>query len=112
MINAPKTTLFNNLDDLDLEFYEGENSIEFEIDDYSFIVTYSLEKGDTYADEDYNEYEGGLSLKVISINAYDNIEEEDFNVNIDDDIQKLFSDYYYRSVDGLTNFNENDFFGD
>lgn len=110
MIDAPKTTLFNKLDDLDLEFYEGENEIEFEIDDYSFVVTYSLEKGDMYTDDDYEEYEGGLKLTIISINAYDNIEGDDINVNIDDEIQELFTDYYLKNVDYSFFGDENDIF--
>ena len=42
-IKSVKTLLFNNIDSLDLYFYEGENELEFDIDDYSFVVTYSLE---------------------------------------------------------------------
>jgi len=93
MIDSPKTTLLNNIDDLDLVFMEGENELEFEIDDYSFTVAYSLEESDVITEED-EEIKMGKKLKVLSINAYDNIENEDINVNVDDDIQKLFSDYY------------------
>lgn len=93
MIDSPKTTLLNNIDDLDLVFMEGENELEFEIDDYSFTVTYSLEESDMITEED-EDIKMGKKLKVLSINAYDNIENEDINVNVDDDIQKLFSDYY------------------
>ena len=49
MIDAPKTTLLNNIDDLDLLFIEGENELAFEIDDYSFTVTYSLEEDDFFS---------------------------------------------------------------
>ena len=76
MINSPKITLLNNLDELDLSFFEGENELEFEIDDYSFVVTYSLEESDIFM-EDEEEIKGGMKLSVISINAYDNIEDED-----------------------------------
>jgi len=93
MIDAPKTTLLNNIDDLDLVFLEGENDLEFEIDDYSFVVTYSLEEDDFFTEDD-EEIKGGKKLKILSINAYDNVENEDINVNVDDEMQKLFSDYY------------------
>ena len=52
MIDAPKTTLLNNIDDLDLFFIEGENELEFEIDDYSFVVTYSLEEDGFFTEDD------------------------------------------------------------
>ena len=97
MIDAPKTTLLNNIDDLDLTFIEGENELEFDIDDYSFVVTYSLEADDIFI-EDEEDAKGGKKLKVLSINAYDNIEEEDIDVNVDDDLQKLFSDYYNNTL--------------
>ena len=97
MIDAPKTTLLNKLDDLDLDFIEGENELEFEIDDYSFTVTYSL-----YEDEFYNEenesIKGGTKLEILSINALDNVENENYDVLVDDELQKLFSDYYYNNV--------------
>lgn len=94
MIDAPKTTLLNNIDDLDLTFVEGENELEFDIDDYSFTVTYSLEESDIFVEDEDEDIKGGKKLKVLSINAYDNIEDEDINVNVDDEMQKLFSDYY------------------
>jgi len=97
MINAPKTALFNNLDELDLSFFEGENELEFEIEDYSFVVTYSLEESDIFV-EDEEDVKGGKKLKIISINAYDNIEEEDIEVVVDDEIQKLFLDYYNNTL--------------
>jgi len=97
MIDAPKTTLLNNIDDLDLEFLEGENELEFEIDDYSFTVTYSLEEDDIFV-EDEEDIKGGKKLKVISINAYDNVENEDIDVNVDDELQKLFVDYYNNTL--------------
>ena len=97
MINSPKITLLNNLDDLDLTFIEGENELEFEIDDYSFTVTYSLEEDDIFV-EDEEDVKGGKKLKVISIHAYDNIENDDIDVIVDDELQKLFSDYYYNNV--------------
>ena len=81
MINSPKITLLNNLDELDLSFFEGENELEFEIDDYSFVVTYSLEESDIFM-EDEEEIKGGMKLSVISINAYDNIEDEDYRLTI------------------------------
>lgn len=98
MIDAPKTTLFNKLDSLDLDFIEGENELEFELDDYSFTVTYSLEADDIFIEDDES-IEGGKKLKILSINAYDNIENEDIEVNVDDEIQKLFSDYYNMLID-------------
>lgn len=95
MIDAPKTTLLNNIDDLDIEFVEGENIVEFEIDDYSFSVTYRLEDDDSdFYNEIDDEPNGTKRLTVISINAYDNIEDEDINVLVDDDIQQLFSNYW------------------
>ena len=97
MINAPKTTLFNNLDDLDLSFFEGENELEFEIDDYSFVVTYSLEESDIFV-EDEEDIKGGKKLKILAINVYDNIEDEDIDVIVDDEIQQLFSDYYNNTL--------------
>jgi hypothetical protein len=97
MIDAPKTTLLNNIDDLDLTFIEGENELEFDIDDYSFVVTYSLEADDIFI-EDEEDAKGGKKLKVLSINAYDNVEDEDIDVNVDDDLQKLFSDYYNNTL--------------
>lgn len=97
MINAPKTALFNNLDELDLSFFEGENELEFEIEDYSFVVTYSLEESDIFV-EDEEDVKGGKKLKIISINAYDNVEEEDIEVVVDDEIQKLFLDYYNNTL--------------
>jgi hypothetical protein len=97
MIDAPKTTLLNNIDDLDLEFLEGENELEFDIDDYSFVVTYSLEADDIFVEDEEN-VKGGKKLKILSINAYDNVDDEDINVNIDDDLQKLFSDYYNNTL--------------
>ena len=97
MINSPKITLLNNLDDLDLTFIEGENELEFEIDDYSFTVTYSLEEDDIFV-EDEEDVKGGKKLKVISIHAYDNIENDDIDVIVDEELQKLFSDYYYNNV--------------
>jgi len=97
MIDAPKTTLLNNIDDLDLEFLEGENELEFEIDDYSFTVTYSLEEDDIFV-EDEEDIKGGKKLKVLAINAYDNVENEDIDVNVDDELQKLFADYYNNTL--------------
>ena len=95
MIDAPKTTLLNNIDDLDIEFIEGENIVEFEIDDYSFSVTYRLEDDDSdFYNEIDDEPNGTKRLTVISINAYDNIEDEDINVLVDDDIQQLFTNYW------------------
>ena len=103
MVDSPKITLLNNIDDLDLSFFDGENELEFDIDDYSFTVTYSLEETDEiFFDEE--EIPGGKRLKILSINAYDNIEDEDINVNVDDELQKLFSDYYNMLND--TNFGE------
>ena len=97
MIDAPKTTLLNNIDDLDLEFLEGENELEFEIDDYSFTVTYSLEEDDIFV-EDEEDVKGGKKLKILAINAYDNVENEDIDVNVDDELQKLFADYYNNTL--------------
>ena len=97
MIDAPKTTLLNNIDDLDLIFIEGEKELEFDIDDYSFTVTYSLEEDDFFTEDD-EEIKNGKKLKILSINAYDNIEGDDINVNVDDDMQKLFSDYYKNTL--------------
>lgn len=102
MIDAPKTTLLNKIDDLDLVFIEGENELEFEIDDYTFNVTYSLFEDEFYTEDDEN-IKGGMKLEILSINAFDNVESESIDVIIDDDIQKLFSDYYYNNV--LTNEN-------
>ena len=65
MIDSPKTTLLNKLDDLDLEFIEGENELEHE------------------------SIKNGLKLEILSINAFDNVENENFDVIVDDDIQKL-----------------------
>ncbi len=97
MIDAPKTTLLNNIDDWDLEFLEGENELEFEIDDYSFTVTYSLEEDDIFV-EDEEDIKGGKKLKILAINAYDNVENEDIDVNVDDELQKLFVDYYNNTL--------------
>ncbi len=97
MINAPKTALFNGIDNLELEFIDGENELEFELEDYSFTVTYSLEADDLFIDDEES-VEVNKKLKIISINAYDNIEDEDFEVNVDDEIQKLFSDYYNNEL--------------
>ena len=97
MIDAPKTTLLNNIDDLDLDFIEGENELEFEIDDYSFTVTYSLYE-DEFFTEDDEKLEGGMKLEILSINAYDNVEGENIDVVVDDELQKLFSDYYVNKV--------------
>jgi hypothetical protein len=97
MIDSPKTTLLNKLDDLDLNFIEGENELEFEIDDYSFTVTYSLYQDEFFNEDDEN-IKGGTKLEVLSINAYDNVENESIDVLVDDEIQKLFSDYYYDKV--------------
>ena len=99
-MNSPKVTLLNNIDDLDLTFFEGENELEFEIDDYSFTVTYSLETVDIFTEED-DDIKGGKSLKILSINAYNNLEDEDLNVNVDDDMQKLFSDYYEKTLNDV-----------
>jgi len=97
MINSPKITLFNNIDDLDLKFIEGENELEFEIDDYSFTVTYSLESDEIYLEDD-EEFKSSKKLNVISIHVYDNIENEDIDVVVDDELQKLFSDYYLKTL--------------
>lgn len=97
MIDTPKTTLLNNIDDLDLTFIEGENELEFEIDDYSFTVTYSLYEDEFYTEDDEN-VKGGMKLEILSINAYDNIEKENIDVIVDEDIQKLFSDYYFNNL--------------
>lgn len=97
MGNSPKIALLNNIDDLDLTFIEGENELEFEIDDYSFTVTYSLEADDIFV-EDEEDIKGGKKLRVISIHAYNNLENVDIDVYVDDDIQKFFSDYYYNNV--------------
>ena len=98
MVDAPKTTLLNNIDDLDLTFMEGENELEFEIDDYSFTVTYSLEYDDILLN-DNETVKGGKKLKILSINAYDNVDDEDIDVLVDDELQKLFSDYYNSLID-------------
>ena len=84
-------------DDLDLDFIEGENELEFEIDDYSFTVTYSLYE-DEFFTEDDEKLEGGMKLEILSINAYDNVEGENIDVVVDDELQKLFSDYYVNKV--------------
>ena len=98
MNNSPKIALLNNIDDLDLEFYEGENELSFEIEDYSFVVTYSLEEDEYSMDMDEDSMMSmGNKLSILSINAYDNLYNTDVNVYVDDDIQKLFSDYYYRT---------------
>lgn len=97
MKETPKELLLNNIDDLDLYFMEGENELEFEIEDFSFVVTYSLETEDIFV-EDEEDAKGGKKLKVLSINAYNNIEEEDEDVNVDDELQKLFSDYYNKTL--------------
>lgn len=97
MVNSPKITLFNNLDDLDLHFEEGENELEFEIDDYSFVISYSLEADDIFIEDDES-VRGANKLKILSINAYDNVEDEDIEVNVDDDLQVLFSNYYIRTM--------------
>ena len=98
MNNSPKIALLNNIDDLDLEFYEGENELSFEIEDYSFVVTYSLEEDEYSMDMDEDSMMSmGNKLNILSINAYDNLYNTDVNVYVDDDIQKLFSDYYYRT---------------
>ena len=97
MIDAPKTTLLNNIDDLDLDFIEGENELEFEIDDYSFTVTYSLYENEFFTEDD-EKLEGGMKLEILSINAYDNVEGENIDVVVDDELQKLFSDYYVNKV--------------
>lgn len=97
MIDSPKTTLLNKLDDLDLEFIEGENELELEIDDYTFTVTYSLYEDEIF-DEENESIKNGLKLEILSINAFDNVENENFDVIVDDDIQKLFADYYYNKV--------------
>lgn len=97
MIDAPKTTLLKNIDDLDLVFMDGENELEFEIDDYSFTVTYSLEEDDFFTEDD-EEIKGNKKLSILSINAYDNIDDEDINVNVDEDMQRLFSDYYKNTL--------------
>jgi hypothetical protein len=117
MMDSPKTTLFNNLENIDLDFIEGENEMEFEIDDYSFTVTYSLEADDIFV-EDEEDVKGGMKLNIISINAYNSLEDEDLEVNVDDKIQKLFSDYYNKLMDDNfeplnVNFGEySDFFDD
>jgi hypothetical protein len=98
---TPKEVLLNGLDDLDLDFIEGENELEFELDDYSFTVTYSLESTDNLFSEEDDEIKGGKALKILSINAYNNLENEDLNVNVDDDIQKLFSDYYDKTLNDV-----------
>jgi len=98
MVDSPKTTLFNKIYDLDLTFIEGENDIEFEIDDYSYVVTYSLEEENNLYSDDEEQFDGVKKLKILSINAYDNIENEDFNIVVDYDLQKLFSDYYSESI--------------
>jgi len=97
MIDTPKTTLLNNIDDLDLTFTDGENELEFDIDGYSFTITYSLEEDDFFTEDD-EEIKGDKKLKVLSINAYDNIEDDDIDVNVDEDMQKLFSDYYKNTL--------------
>ena len=98
MMNSPKIALINNIDDLDLYFVEGENELEFEIDDYSFVVSYSLEEENNIYSDDDEQMDGTKKLKILSINAYDNIEDEDFNIVVDDDLQKLFADYYAENV--------------
>ena len=94
MIDSPKTTLLNKIEDVDLEFIDGENELEFEIDDYSFRVVYSLEEESNMYSEFDEPLDGVKKLKILSINAYDNIENEDMNIIVDDDLQKLFNDYY------------------
>ena len=98
MIDSPKTTLLNKVDDLNLFFVEGENELEFEIDDYSFVVSYSLEEENNLYSNEELQMDGTKKLKILSINAYDNIENEDFNIIVDDEIQKLFSDYYNENI--------------
>lgn len=41
-----KEILIENLDNVDIEFFEGENETDFEIDGITFNVTYLLEKSD------------------------------------------------------------------
>ena len=93
MKETPKDILLNNIDDLDLYFMEGENELEFDINDYSFTVTYSLETSDIFLEDDES-IKGDKKLEILSINAYDNVNSEDIDVDVDDEIQKLFSDYY------------------
>ena len=70
-----KVILLNNVDNLDLDFFEGENTWEFDIDDYSFTVVYSFDES-TYYDADN-----------------------------DDDIRKLFNDYYQSRLDDYDGMN-------
>ena len=95
MKEAPKDVLLNNIDDLDLYFIEGENELEFDVGDYSFTVTYSLETSDIFVEDDES-IKGDKKLEVLSINAYDNVNSEDIDVEVDDELQKLFSDYYEK----------------
>ena len=92
-IKSVKTLLFNNIDALDLYFYEGENELEFDINDYSFVVTYSLEYDDIITDEG-EDIKGESNFNIVSIHVYDNNMNEDMEIDADDEIQKLFLDYY------------------
>jgi hypothetical protein len=94
---TPKEVLLNGLDDLDLDFIEGENELEFEIDGYSFSITYSLYDDELY-DEENEAIKGGTKLEILSINVSNEESDETSEILIDDEIQKLFDDYYYNNV--------------
>ena len=75
--------------------------MEFEIEDYSFVVTYSLEESDIFV-EDEEDVKGGKKLKIISINAYDNIEEENYNyvsLELNGVKYNFFYNYFLRDTD-------------
>lgn len=101
-----KVILLNNVDNLDLDFFEGENTWEFDIDDYSFTVVYSFDESTYYDADNDDDIDTGSKLTLISIIAYNNLNDEEINVEIDDDIRKLFNDYYQSRLDDYDGMND------
>ena len=65
-----KVILLNNVDNLDLDFFEGENTWEFDIDDYSFTVVYSFDESTYYDADNDDDIDTGSKLTLISISQF------------------------------------------
>ena len=90
-----KDVLCRYFEEEEVVFYTGENECEINIDNLTFIISYSIYKpsydseSEGFDEDDYflpsiNEYK----LDVISIVVYDELVETEYNVEINDQIIK------------------------
>ena len=86
-----KELLIDSLEDREIELYEGEHETDIDKDDYTFTISYSLEKedGDFYSEE-YNDDDEPVDGKfVLTINSvYANgSDADDEPIKLDGDIE-------------------------